>query len=69
MAQVIRGFKSYTIRQFEVMMNTRRAISQALLEALLPAVRNKETGKLTIGKRGDYHSELIARTNPKSGST
>ena len=50
-------------------MNIRRAISQSLLEALLPAVRNKETGKLTIGKRGDYHSELIARTNPKSGST
>jgi hypothetical protein len=44
-------------------------LSEELMSRLLPAIRHKETGKLTIGKRGNYHSELLMKAHPKSGWT
>lgn len=32
---------------------------------LLPAIRHKESGKITTGKRGDYHSDLLSKRHPK----
>lgn len=51
------------LRNFEMSFITEE--KKMLAKRLVPAIRNREDGKITTGRRGQYHSELLAKNHPK----
>lgn len=47
------------------MKTFRQFLSEETFNRILPAVRHKKSKKLFIGKRGDYHSDLLTKAHPK----
>jgi hypothetical protein len=47
----------------------RHVLTESVMSRLLPAVRNKQTKAVTVGKRGEYHSDVMMKTAPGTGWT
>lgn len=55
------------IYKYLIMSKTIRqhVLTEAMLSRLLPAIRDKATKTVTVGKRGEYHSDVMMKTAPK----